>query len=345
MIHDLWGADGTQNSTAPYPGDNGNWASWDAYLAQWISDMKANGATTNLIIDIWNEPDLTVFWNRPQTQWIQMWGRTYYKLRAGFPTAQISGPTLANLPSTSDTWWTSWASFIASNGSIPDQYAWHMEGGGGDMQSAVATYKTILSNVGLATTKQVNINEYATFAEQVPCGAGWWISQLERVNALGLRGNWLSATQLHDFQAGLLGKPALTSPTATGYYPAPEFNVYKYYAQNMTGHRVATTPTPNLAGDVYATVGTDKVRMLVGARITTGTWGIEVDGLTSLGLPSSGTINIQTWGFDGSSSNHFLEEDTPANLGIVSHTYTGGVLQFPVFQTDAVTTWAFEFAV
>ena len=81
LIHDLWGADGTQNSSAPYPGDNGDWTSWDNYLTQWISDMNANGATTDIIVDIWNEPDGTLFWNRPQAQWIQMWGRTYYRLR------------------------------------------------------------------------------------------------------------------------------------------------------------------------------------------------------------------------------------------------------------------------
>jgi hypothetical protein len=50
LIHDLWGADGTQNSSAPYPGDNGNWASWDAYLTQWISDMNANDATAGLAV-------------------------------------------------------------------------------------------------------------------------------------------------------------------------------------------------------------------------------------------------------------------------------------------------------
>jgi hypothetical protein len=39
--------------------------------------------------------------------------------------AEISGPTLANPPSLTDTWWTGFMSFIKSNGSIPDQYAWH----------------------------------------------------------------------------------------------------------------------------------------------------------------------------------------------------------------------------
>jgi hypothetical protein len=40
LIHDLWGADGTQNSTAPYPGDNGDWTSWDDYLTQVCPFLK-----------------------------------------------------------------------------------------------------------------------------------------------------------------------------------------------------------------------------------------------------------------------------------------------------------------
>lgn len=43
--------------------------------------MNANGATAGLSIDIWNEPDLTYFWNAPQSQYLQMWGRTYHRLR------------------------------------------------------------------------------------------------------------------------------------------------------------------------------------------------------------------------------------------------------------------------
>lgn len=82
LIHDLWGADGTQNSSAPYPGDNGNWASWDSYLTQVFADINAHSMATNLVIDIWNEPDLgTVFWGRTQEQYLEMWGRTYYKIR------------------------------------------------------------------------------------------------------------------------------------------------------------------------------------------------------------------------------------------------------------------------
>jgi len=44
--------------------------------------MKANQMTTGMVVDIWNEPDLgTVFWGRSQDQYLQMWGRTYYRFR------------------------------------------------------------------------------------------------------------------------------------------------------------------------------------------------------------------------------------------------------------------------
>lgn len=63
LVHDLWGADGGQGSSAVYPGDDGDWTSWDNYLAQLFSDLKANSMTTDLVVDIWNEPDLNIFWD------------------------------------------------------------------------------------------------------------------------------------------------------------------------------------------------------------------------------------------------------------------------------------------
>jgi hypothetical protein len=190
LIHDLWGADGTQNSSAPYPGDNGDWSSWDAYLTQWISDMNANGATAGLSVDIWNEPDLTGFWNRPQAQYLQMWGRTWHRLRTEWPSVLLIGPAYAGSPSTSNTCefqipepnstdfsgWTNFCSFVKSNSSVPDEWVWHMEGGGGDMESSYGELQVLLKNYGLPNNP-VNIDEYSTFPEQVPSGSAWWIAQ------------------------------------------------------------------------------------------------------------------------------------------------------------------------
>ncbi|KAJ5906303.1 uncharacterized protein N7473_003219 [Penicillium subrubescens] len=62
LRHGLWELDGRQNSTAPYPGDNGDWTLWDSYLTQLCSDIKRLGMTEGWVIDIWNEPELVNFW-------------------------------------------------------------------------------------------------------------------------------------------------------------------------------------------------------------------------------------------------------------------------------------------
>jgi hypothetical protein len=222
-----------------------------------------------------------------------------------------------------------------------------MEGGGGDMEGAYGALTSMLKTYRLPV-KPLNIDEYGTFPEQVPCGSAWWISQLERVNAHGLRGNWLSGLQLHDFMGSLVSKPnadtSSYSPTGTGYFPNGDYQVYKYYNQQMTGHRVGTSPSADLKLDTYATVGSDMVRILTGVRITTGTWQITVNDLSAVGLPKSGSLNIHTLGFPDT-GGHYAEVDAPNDLGWYEHTYSGNSVTFPVFQTDALTAWAFEFYV
>jgi hypothetical protein len=102
--------------------------------------------------------------------------------------------------------------------------------------------------------------------------------------------------------ANLLTKKS--NPTdykATDYVAAPEYDVYKYYNLNMTGNRVETFGTGDRLFDVYATVDSDKVRILSGARVTTGNWQITVNKMSAVGLPAAGTVDIQTWGFAGTS--------------------------------------------
>lgn len=346
LPHDLYGCDSTQNSSTPYPGDNGDWTYYDAYLTQLFSDIKANSMTDGLIWDTWNEPDLgTVFWGRSQQQYLQMWARTYAKVRATFGTTmRISGPSSSSEPSSG--WWNTFASFVKTNGSIPDQWSWHMETGGGSMTGSYGALQTVLNQYALPQ-KPVNINEYAIFDEQVPSGAAWWIAQLERVNAIGLRGNWLSANQLHDFLASLLSKPGAPSTysaTGTGYYTNGEYQVYKYYANSMKGYRVGTVASSDGALDVYSTVDkTNKIaRVLVGVRLQQGTWYVQLNKLSSLGLPTSGSLNIHTYGFPD--NGHYGQVDAPNDLGYVAHSYSGDSVSFPIYQNDKTTAYAFEFA-
>lgn len=224
-----------------------------------------------------------------------------------------------------------------------------MESGGGDMLSAYGGLIYYQEKYNLPS-RVVNINEYAVYDEQVPSGSAWWISQLERVDAHGLRGNWLSGMELHDFMASLISKPDNPdnndfNPTAGGYFPNGDYQVYKYYGTNMTGYRVGTLPSEDLKLDAYATVGDDRVaRVLVGVRITTGTWQLQLDNLSALGLPESGSLNIHTYGFPVAQDVHFGAVSAPNDLGSYSHEYSGDSVTFPVYQTDDNTAYTFEFS-
>ncbi|MEV0623888.1 hypothetical protein AB0I81_61970 [Nonomuraea sp. NPDC050404] len=121
LPHDLWGADGYPISR--FPGDNGNWSDYDAFLTRLINDVRAAGITVQW--DIWNEPNLSLFWNRPQAQYLELWRRSYQRIRAAFPGQLIVGPSCACVPSTTHAFWNAYLDFARANNVIPDIVSWH----------------------------------------------------------------------------------------------------------------------------------------------------------------------------------------------------------------------------
>ena len=149
--------------------------------------------------------------------------------------------------------------------------------------------------------------------------------------------------------ASLISKPdalADYSPTATGYYPTGDYQVYKYYNQVMTGNRIGTLPSSDLMLDAYATIGDGWARVLVGVRISKGTWELQFNNLSALGLPSSGKLNVHTWGFPVVEQYaQWGEIDNPIDLGWYGHPYSDDTVTFPVYQVDVNTAFAFEFEI
>ncbi|KAJ7339958.1 glycoside hydrolase family 39 protein [Mycena albidolilacea] len=337
-MSDLWGTDGTQGSNGVYPGANNDFVEYDAYLTQLVKDLKANGMTTNIKLLIWNEPDLSLFWAAPQAQYFATWSHAVKFLRANLPGVPIAGPAMSQAPSTSNTWWTGFLTRVKADNTAPDVYTWHHEAGStdinNDLQTSQPAMVNMLNSFGLAIGEFV-IDEYGNPSEQTPSGSAWWIARFERFNMSGLRGNWLSGANLQDFMAGLLWKSGST------YFANGEWQVYKYYAGSMTGFRVATTGSTDRLMDNFAVVGTNIVRILVGGRVVTGTYSLQIKNLSALGLPTAGTISVRTRQFSFAGTTG--QEGDPTDLGLVAHTYTGNVLSFPIFQTDSATTWAFEF--
>ena len=120
----------------------------------------------------------------------------------------------------------------------------------------------------------------------------------------------------------------------------------KYYAQNMTGTRIGSLPSSDGLIDTYTVLGSDGVvRVLTGVRQRTGTWYVQLNNLTSVGLPASGALNIHTFGFPTADDAHFEGAPSIIDYGYYAHPYSDGQLSFPVFQNDVETAYSFTFAV
>lgn len=76
-----WGSDGTENSSMPYPGDNGDWSYYYEFLAQVIRDLKARHALEALSFEPWNEADGSWAWKRPMSQFMEMFVRSVQYVR------------------------------------------------------------------------------------------------------------------------------------------------------------------------------------------------------------------------------------------------------------------------
>ncbi|NUR48459.1 MAG: beta-xylosidase, partial [Hamadaea sp.] len=229
LNHDLWGADGYPISR--FPGDNGDWSDYDAFLTRLIGDVRAAGITVEW--DIWNEPNLSLFWNRPQSQYFELWRRTYQRLRTEFPGQLIVGPSLAGVPTTATGWWTQYLDFVKANNVVPDIVSWHSLPS--DPVANVANANSSLNARGIAHPRPYQINEYGASNEQNPGDGSWYIARLERAGADGLRANWASGGNLHNDLANLL------THDANGVYsPKGEWWVYKFYG-SQTGLIAQTT--------------------------------------------------------------------------------------------------------
>lgn len=80
LPHDLWGADGGLGNGI-YPGDNGNWTFMESFYKQLVQDLKSNNMLEGLIFDIWNEPDIDIFWARPWDQFLEYYVRAHAIVR------------------------------------------------------------------------------------------------------------------------------------------------------------------------------------------------------------------------------------------------------------------------
>lgn len=65
-----------------FPGDNGNWTEMEVFYGRLVNDPKENDMLEGLVFDLWNEPDLTIFWNRTWEQYLEYYVRAHEIVRS-----------------------------------------------------------------------------------------------------------------------------------------------------------------------------------------------------------------------------------------------------------------------
>ena len=322
LIHDLWGADGS--NIPKYPGDNGNWTDTDAFLEKVANDLTTNEMLEGLVLDLWNEPDLTIFWNRSWDQFLQYYTHAHTFFQKKLPNTLISGPSMAHSPTLNNDKWIAWLKMISNNKTIPNIYSWHQIGSWErEPDSTLPDLNRMKASFGLPD-RPIDINEYASKEEQNPANSVYYIAQLERNNMRGLRANWASGSGLHNYMGGLIYK------RNSGYYPNGEWQLYKYYAA-MQGTRVATTPSPDHRFDVFATKTGNMTKILAGTRSVKAPYEIKISGLGSVGLSEKGYVTVQVYRFDWAGDQG--EVKAPVNLGSSSLAYSSGTVSLNQFRT------------
>lgn len=350
MLSDLWGADGGQHQTdGPYPGDGGDWILWDQFLAQVAQDLRDNDALEGMTLDIWNEPNGETYWVRPQDQYHEAWARAHAYFRRELPGTKLGGPAVNTDPSVANEWWTNFASFLQVNGTVPDEWNWHVLGNP-DFETSRDRLWELLDKYDLPR-RPININEYGLDSEQTPVFSAWYIANFERIDARGARSCWIPAFQAYDMLSGLLtkpggGDPSLYDPKSQDYMATGQYLVYKYYGTGMRGSRAETRPSGSRDFDVYATVeGGSHLRMLYGSRRQTAESAVRVNDLDAIGLPASGEAKIRVLAFPfpgGLESGRFTPVHEPVDVGTYAVSYNDNYIQFPVWPSDEFTAYAFE---
>ncbi|KAK2783120.1 hypothetical protein FQN52_000462 [Onygenales sp. PD_12] len=334
LVHDMWGADGGTGSSSPFPGDNGDWSETEAYLTQLIKDIKANDMLEGLVIDLWNEPDLDIFWARSWSQFLEYYVRAHQIFKRELPDTLISGPSMAHSPKLNDTNWQEWMSAVSEGQAIPDRYSWHQIGDWErEPDTTIPDFDALRAQFGGLPEKPFDINEYAWPDEQNPANSVYYLAQLERHNARGLRANWGSGSELHDFMANLVYKSDDT------YQPNGEWHLYNYYA-NMTGNRVATTASSDRLFDVFATTSDNSAKILAGTRTIQAAYDIAISGLSSLGLPEDGSVAVRTYRFDWNGAQGAV--DSPVDLGCSEQAYSADTVTLSIDPPTNSTAFAFE---
>ncbi|MFD8214380.1 RICIN domain-containing protein [Streptomyces sp. NPDC059697] len=286
LVSDIYGANGGQPSNTTYPCDNGNCSNWISFIDSTVGALQASGL--KFAYDIWNEPDISVFWTRGMNspQYFQMWDTAYREIRRIAPGAQIVGPSLAFTPQSNPGEWRTWLAHVKAAGTAPDMITNHDEGDVDDPVTVAQSLNSALTTAGI-NPLPLSANEYQPADRQTAGVTAWYLARFAQsgyTNAM--RGNWMCCVT-----------PNLTGVlTRSGgsWQPTGNWWALRDYA-DMTGTFVDTSGQVGSTAISASEDSTNKrvVAIIGDANGNTGTASVTFKGLASVPwLANAGNVNV-----------------------------------------------------
>ncbi|WP_306191804.1 RICIN domain-containing protein [Streptomyces sp. MK5] len=286
LVSDIYGANGGQPANTTYPCDNGDCSNWVGFIDSTVGALQASGLT--FAYDIWNEPDISVFWTRGvnSAQYFRMWDTAYREIRRIAPGAQIVGPSLAFTPQRNPGEWQAWLAHVKAAGTVPDMISNHNEGDVDDPVTVAQSLRDALSSAGLGPLP-LSSNEYQPADRQTAGVTAWYLARFAQsgyTNAM--RGNWVCCVT-----------PNLTgvlTQSGGSWQPTGNWWALRDYA-DMTGTLVDTS---GQVGSTAISASEDSaakraVAVIGDANGYTGAASVTFDGLSSVSwLSNAGSVHV-----------------------------------------------------
>ncbi|WP_234540422.1 RICIN domain-containing protein [Streptomyces shenzhenensis] len=338
LVSDIYGANGGQPSNTTYPCDNGDCANWISFIDSTVGALQASGLT--FAYDIWNEPDISVFWTRGvnSAQYFRMWDTAYREIRRIAPGAQIVGPSLAYTPQRNPGEWQAWLAHVKAAGTVPDMITNHNEGDVDDPVTVGQSLDNALTSAGIGRLP-LSSNEYQPADRQTAGVTAWYLArfaQSDYTNAM--RGNWVCCVT-----------PNLTgvlTQSGGSWQPTGNWWALRDYA-DMTGTLVGTSGQVGSTAISAAEDSTAKraVAVIGDSNGYTGAASVTFDGLSSVPwLTSAGTVHVTVHRIPDqaplSAPQTVYDQDVSASGGSITvpFTFQSSHDAFAVYLTPASTS-------
>ncbi|MEU9276286.1 RICIN domain-containing protein [Streptomyces sp. NPDC048342] len=338
LVSDIYGANGGQPSNTTYPCDNGDCANWISFIDSTVGALQASGLT--FAYDIWNEPDISVFWTRGvnSAQYFRMWDTAYREIRRIAPGAQIVGPSLAYTPQRNPGEWQAWLAHVKAAGTVPDMITNHNEGDVDDPVTVGQSLDNALTSAGIGRLP-LSSNEYQPADRQTAGVTAWYLArfaQSDYTNAM--RGNWVCCVT-----------PNLTgvlTQSGGSWQPTGNWWALRDYA-DMTGTLVGTSGQVGSMAISAAEDSTAKraVAVIGDSNGYTGAASVTFDGLSSVPwLTSAGTVHVTVHRIPDqaplSAPQTVYDQDVSASGGSITvpFTFQSSHDAFAVYLTPASTS-------